>query len=110
MHATLTQKGGTIKQEHKCPIGAEHDRFIEEKTLQIQTDKEERVWESCCFRTDRRACQFVVQSTIAFAVLAFSAVQLVRYQDCESIQPYLSMIVFILGSFCRDVAANNKTQ
>ena len=106
----LTQTGSAIKQEHQCPIGVEHDRFLEEKALELQTEKEDRTWESCCFRTDRRACQFVVQSTIAFAVLAFSAVQLVRYQDCESIQPYLSMIVFILGSFCRDVAANNKTQ
>jgi len=94
MHAALTAKG-LPPPDHKC--------LLEEKKIDIDAEKERRTWESCCLRTDRQMCQFGVSTFIASIILGFSFVQLIRFDSCESIQPYLSMITFVLGNFCRDV-------
>jgi hypothetical protein len=62
-----------------------------------------KIWKSCCLELDADMVQFGVQTLVCLLVLTFSAYQLHRLSACEAIQPYLSMITFILGVFSKNI-------
>ena len=59
-----------------------------------------RLWRSCCVELDKQAVVYFAQITIGVAVLAFSAVQLLRSNfECNQSAPYLGLISFIIGTY-----------
>ena len=59
-----------------------------------------RLWRSCCVEIDKQAVIYFAQITIGVAVLAFSAVQLLRSNfECNQSAPYLGLISFIIGTY-----------
>ena len=59
-----------------------------------------RLWRSCCVELDKQAVVYFAQIAIGVAVLAFSAVQLLRSNfQCEESSPYLGLISFIIGTY-----------
>ena len=58
------------------------------------------LWRSCCVELDKQAVVYFAQIAIGVAVLAFSAVQLIRSDfQCEQSSPYLGLISFIIGTY-----------
>ena len=58
-----------------------------------------RLWRSCCVELDKQAVIYFAQIGIGVAVLAFSAVQLIRSKTCDQSAPYLGLISFIIGTY-----------
>ncbi len=59
-----------------------------------------RLWRSCCVELDKQAVIYFAQIGIGVAVLAFSAIQLVRCDfECDQSAPYLGLISFIIGTY-----------
>jgi len=58
---------------------------------------ENRIWDSCCMRLDSRAVQFFAQFLVIIITISFCFYQLVKLDDCEAQQAYLSLLTLILG-------------
>lgn len=67
-----------------------------------EVEDRRRIWRSCCVDLDADMVQFYTQSLLATLVLIFAAYQLVRLSECDETQPYIGMITFILGVFCKN--------
>lgn len=75
----------------------------EKKQIDEEAHTTTKIWKSCCLEIDADMVQFGVQTLICVVVLIFAAYQLHRLSACEAIQPYLSMITFILGVFSKNI-------
>lgn len=65
---------------------------------------EDRTWNSCCLKSDRKALVFFSQLSVSAAVLAFSCFMLF-YADgnCEKSSGHFSTVSFILGKLLSSV-------
>jgi hypothetical protein len=70
--------------------------------------EEKQVWNSCCLRIDAQMVGFIVQTVIAATVLALCIAQLFLLSECEQVQPYLSLVTFIVGAYLKPLTQNQS--
>ena len=68
-----------------------------EHEIEMEDKKYDNEWKSCCMTIDRRATRYFSQLAIAFLVMTFCIVQLVRNETCESQQLYSGILTTIFG-------------
>ncbi len=67
-------------------------------------NKEDRIWSSCCLKTDRQAVIYFGQLAFSILVFGFSACMLVIADgDCNRSSPYIGLISFLLGKLLSSV-------
>ena len=59
----------------------------------------ENSWNSCCFKTDRRAVIYFSQFGLSVAVVIMCIYQLLTRDDCNSNQLFLGLLTLILGVY-----------
>ena len=86
------------------PQNPELERLKIEHKIDLENKQEEHEWKSCCFTTDKNMVLYFGQISFAFAVLAFSAIMLVRAQgECNQSAPFINLISFLLGKLFSSV-------
>jgi hypothetical protein len=63
---------------------------------QIAQHEIEDIWESCCFKLDRRSVEFFSRLTIILLSLIFCFERLTKLEQCDA-QPYLGLLTLLIG-------------
>ena len=87
-------------------------RSLSGRTLMAyKISERDKVWESCCLRTDARMCRYITKSIFAFSILAFCATGLLTTDDpCSPLLTfYSSTISLIAGSYLEQQSSSSSS-
>lgn len=86
------------KDKELAKIVLQHNVDIEEK--QIEIERENRAWKSCCFNLHPSSTKFFGKLTVSLLIIALSSYQLITNVDnCTAQIGYSSLISLTLGSW-----------
>ncbi len=72
---------------------------IVEHQIDVDTDRRNNTWNSCCVTLDRRAVQYFTQVFIMVGLIIFSIAQLLLLDSYEAQQTYLGLLCLLIGQF-----------
>lgn len=70
-----------------------------EMKIEIEREKYDNTWDSCCFSLDKRATLFFSQLFISITVIIFCIYQLLNSSSCETDTLYSGILTLILGVY-----------
>ena len=82
----------------KNTFDAVHAGFAHRRSVSVRSeDRNERIWESCCFKLHRGILIFLCQFIFSLIILLFCVYQLTRTLDNDSRLFYSATTTLILG-------------
>lgn len=88
----------------------EENKILEVQPLKDENiiKKDDKVWESCCIRTNPHAIAYIGQIGISIIILTFSFIMLLQANgSCEKSSPYIGLISFLMGKLLSSVVGSN---
>ena len=86
------------KDRELAKITLQHNIDIEEK--QIEIERENRAWKSCCFNLHPSSTKFFGKLTVSLLIIALASYQLITNVDnCTAQLGYSSLISLTLGAW-----------
>lgn len=102
-HRSLVQKGSNHYRHAKITVP------VEQKTasVEINDDKKEEVWKSCCFTLSPHGVVYCGQFFISLIIIGVCFYMLILAEgDCNRSAGYLSLLSFLLGKLLSTVATS----
>ncbi len=85
-----------IPQTPQSPI-QEKRMNLELRKEELEIEKENEKWATCCSRTNKHFLKYAIQVTVGFMIMLFSMIQIIRDVDGQEI--YFSLLSGTAGSF-----------
>jgi hypothetical protein len=78
-----------------------------ETKVDINNNKIENTWTSCCFNLDKRAVGFFTQVIFSASIVTFCIIILITNQDCATFSRYSPLLTLVVGVWLPSPRINN---
>ncbi len=82
------------KEDKQLSIITKHKLDIEDNNIKFE---HENAYNSCCFKCDKRALQFIVQAIFSAIAIIFCITILLYNQDCATFSRYGPLLGLVIG-------------